>query len=284
MTSRDISHLRLLYQSLPNLGFIGVTLFFSLVVHPAFLFILLAGELGLLMLAQTAPVQRILRARAEKERNRDQERTENQILDGLPEHYRGDFLALKKLCGEIGNRTRELGSDRPLLDGIVEKLYSFRMEYIRMLRGHFLLSNRNYAEVEERLEEETERIEKALGTEQSAQVRMTMDQHLQILRQRITKTRQLADLVRLIEARLQVVGDSLQLIQDEVYSMTDVQGLSGVVDDLLVKIQMNEEVRSYYNDVLNDESPLLAGLGSTEPNGKTEFSRPPDRTNIERVP
>src|SRR5262249_54066371 len=149
---------------------------------------------------------------------------------------------------------------------------------------HFLLSNRNYVDIERRLEEEVERLENALGTEQSAQVRGTMDQHLQILRQRITKTRQLADVVRLIEARLQVVSDSLQLIQDEVYSMTDVQGLSGVVDDLLIKIQMNEEVRSYYNDVLNDQSTLLAGAGSTAVDvNQTELPKRPDRTDIERV-
>ena len=64
-------------------------------------------------------------------------------------------------------------------------------------------------------------------------------------------------LVRLIEGRLQVVSDSLQLIQDEVFSMTDVRGISDVVNDLLVKLEMNEQFRVYYTDVLKEGSPAL---------------------------
>jgi hypothetical protein len=75
--------------------------------------------------------------------------------------------------------------------------------------------------------------------------------------------RQLGELVRLIEARLRVVSDSLQLIQDEVYSMTDVRGISGVVDELLVKLQINDEFRSYYDEMLSEGSPALAGLDAT---------------------
>jgi hypothetical protein len=130
-----------------------------------------------------------------------------------------------------------------------------------MLRAHFLLSNRNYSAIEKQLDKERGRLEEAVEVEQSEQVRLTIDQHLQILRQRLAKARQLRELVRLIEARMHVVNDSLQLIQDEVYSLTDVQGISNVVDDLLVKLQMNEEFRTYYNDVLDAGSPALAGLG-----------------------
>lgn len=255
------SNIKAAYQSLPNLVFIGVTAFLSLAIHPAFLFILLAGELGVLMFANTPFMQKILRAQMERDKKRQQEKTENQILTALPQTYNSDFSSLKNLCADIESRTRELGSDQPLMEGILEKLYSLRLEYVRMLRAHFLLSNRNYSAIEKQLDSERERLEKAMSVEQSQQVRVTIDQHLQILRQRLTKARQLREVVRLIEARLQVVGDSLQLIQDEVYSMTDVRGISNVVDDLLVKLEMNEEFRAYYNDVINVGSPALASLG-----------------------
>jgi hypothetical protein len=183
----------------------------------------------------------------------------------LPDTYKTDFGALLQLCGEIERRANELETDRasrPLMAGVVEKLSSFRLEYIRMLRGHFLLGNRNYTEIEKRLAAELKRLEKAAAEERSQQVRTTLDQNSQILEQRITKARQLSELVRLIEARLRVVSDSLQLIQDEVYSMTDVRGVSDVVDELLVKLEMNEEFRSYYDDVLTEGSPALAALDS----------------------
>ncbi len=259
------NYIKSLYQSLPNLFFVGVMLLFSLVIHPAFLFLLAAGELSVLFLAQTAFVQRALRAGAERERKREQERIEKQILAGLPDSYKTDFGALQQLCGEIERRANELETDRasrPMLDGVIEKLSSFRLEYIRMLRGHFLLGNRNYSEIEKRLAAELKRLQKTASEERSEQVRTTLDQNGQILQQRITKARQLSELVRLIEARLRVVSDSLQLIQDEVYSMTDVRGVSDVVDELLVKLEMNDEFRSYYDDVLTEGSPALAALDS----------------------
>src|SRR5215813_10168183 len=262
MPVQDVTHIKALYQSIPNLIFIGAIAFLALAVHPAFLFLLLGGELGLLMLAQNAGVQRLLRAKVERERRKDQERSENQMLAAAPESYKRDFLALKDLCGEIETRTRELGPDQPLLQGIVEKLYGLRLEYVRMLRGHFLLANRDYSAIDKNLESELARLDVAIQNEQSEQVRSTISQRIQILKQRTSKAKQLGELVRLIEARLQVVSDSLQLIQDEVYSMTDVRGISGVVDDLLVKIEMNEEFRAYYSDVLREGTPALAGIGA----------------------
>jgi len=46
--------------------------------------------------------------------------------------------------------------------------------------------------------------------------------------------------------------------------MTDVHGVSVVVDQLLVKLEMNEELRSYYDDVIADGSSALAGLDSPQ--------------------
>jgi hypothetical protein len=271
------NYIKSVYQSLPNLFFVGVMILFSLVIHPAFLFLLLAGELSVLVLAQTTFVQRALRAGAERQRRREQDRIENQILGGLPETYKTDFRALQQLCGEIEKRAIELEPDqasRPLMDGVIEKLSSFRLEYIRMLRGHFLLGNRNYAEIEKRLEAELKRLERSSAEERSEQVRTTLDQNTQILRQRVTKARQLSELVRLIQARLRVVSDSLQLIQDEVYSMTDVRGVSGVVDELLVKLEMNDEFRSYYDDMLTEGNPALATLDSEIEPGAGPAKRP----------
>jgi hypothetical protein len=261
----ESNRIKALYQSLPNLFFIGVMALLSVVVHPGFLFLLVAGELSVLMLAQTPFVQKFMRSRAERLLKREQENTENQILAGLPKTYETDFLALRQLCREIENRAGELQKEKASgtsMEETLEKLSSFRLEYIRMLRGHYLLANRNYAKIHDQLVQELKRLEKEARSEQSKQVKSTLDQHIQILRQRTTKVEQLKELVRLIEARMRVVSDSLQLIQDEVYSMTDVRGISSVVDDLLVKLEINDEFRTYYDDMLNEGSHSLDRLDS----------------------
>jgi hypothetical protein len=172
-----------------------------------------------------------------------------------------------------------------MTEGLVDKLSSFRLEYVKMLRAHFLLANRNYKEMQRRIEGECKRAEEAIEAEQSPQVRATMGQNLKILRQRSAKLRQLDELVRLIEARLQVVRNSLQLIQDEVYSLTNVRGISDMVDNLLVNLELSDEFRTYYDDVLSDQSPMLSGLEmsgegmSLEPDFTPE---PPEELNKPR--
>jgi len=267
MPAQEINPVKALYQSFPNLFFIGVMIFLSLAISPAFLFILLAGELSVLMLAQTKFVRDRLRGRIEREWLKEQEKTEDQILAGLTEVYKKDFQAIRQLCRDIERHAGEVEKDRsskPLMEGVVEKLSSFRFEYIRMLRAHVLLANGNYKQIEHWLDQESRRIEKAVRDEPSEQVRTVMEQNLKVLGQRATKVRQINELVRVIEARLQVVRNSLQLIQDEVYSMTDVRGINNIVDELLVNLEINQEFRSYYNDMLSDSTSMLSELDSIE--------------------
>jgi hypothetical protein len=278
MPAYKIDDLKRIYQSLPNLVFVGLMLFISLAFHPAFLFLMLGGELGLLLISGTAPVQRILQSRAEQEARREQEKREGQILGGLPENYKADFRSLDELCREIEKRSGEAEPDSGaggLMKGVVDKLSGFRLEYLRMLRAHFLLANRNYEEIQHDLREQTKRIEAKSKLEASQSVRQALQQNLTLLGQRITKVQQLEELVRLIEARLQVVNSSLQLIRDEVDSMTDVRGISSAVDDLLVHLELNDELRGFYDETLKDDGPALAGLGIPELADTTESSRPP---------
>src|SRR5215468_5418354 len=280
-----IEDLKTLYQSLPNLVFVGVMAFISLAFNPAYLFLLLGGELGLLLISGSAPVQGMLRARAERERHEEQQRIEHQILAALPDHYRADFTSLDQLCAEIQRRAGEVEQDNSavaLMRGVVDKLSGFRLEYLRMLRAHYLLANRNYHEIQADLQEQSKGIEARTKTEASQQVRQALEQNLTLLSQRAAKVKQLEELVRLIEARLQVVNSSLQLIRDEVDSMTDAGGISTAVDELLVHLEMNDELRSFYDETLKDDRPALADLDLPELAATTGQStgdaiRKPDR-------
>jgi hypothetical protein len=267
MPAYKIDDLKKIYQSLPNLVFVGVMLFITLAFHPAFLFLMLGGELALLLISGTAPVQKLLEARRERERLEEQQRIESQILAAVPDNYKTEFRALDELCQEIEKRASEAEPDTgagALMKGVVDKLSGFRLEYLRMLRAHFLLANRNYKEIESDLQDQCKRIEAKSKLETSQAVRQALDQNLTLLNQRLAKVKQLEELVRLIEARLQTVNSSLQLIRDEVDSMTDVRGISGAVDDLLVHLEMNDELRSFYDETVGDGGPALTGLGIPE--------------------
>ena len=141
-----------------------------------------------------------------------------------------------------------------MLADVVAKLSSFRYEYARMLRARHLLSTRNYRQLQNALAQQIEQAEAALEREEARQVRYALTQNLSILRQRLARIKRLDELVRLLDARLQVIKNSLGLIQDEVYTFTDVAGIQGLVDNLLINLSISDEFRTEYEDVLNIES------------------------------
>jgi hypothetical protein len=261
MADEDINYTKEVLASNYNLGFIGVLLFLMIVVNfMGFLPLLLAGEIGALLIANNSRVQRIIRARKNREKKLEAQEVEATIIKSLPNSYQSDYQSLGRLCEEIERRAGELGDAgaNTLLSGMIEKLSLFRYNYARMLRAHHSLSTRNYRNIEMGLNREIERVEKLVDGERSTQVRRAQEQNLSVLKQRLERVRKLDELVRLLEARLQVTRNSLGLIQDEVYSFTDVAGISSLVDNMLTNLSLSDEFRTAYEDFLNDEESPAA--------------------------
>jgi hypothetical protein len=253
MADEEINYVKEVLKTDINLTFIGVMSFLMLVVNFwGFLPLLVAGEIGAAFVAQNPRVQRIIRSRKNKDKKLETEDAEKSIVQALPPNYQNEFNSVRNLCEEIEGRANELGDagSMALLSGVIEKLSGFRYEYARMLRAHHLLSHRNYRNLENMLNNEILRAEKNLKSEQSEQVRHALTQNLNILNKRLARIQKLDELVRLLEARLQVIRNSLSLIQDEVYTFTNVAGISDLVDNLLTNLSISDEFRSTYEDVL----------------------------------
>ena len=270
MANDEINYTKEVLSSNINLIFIGVMVFLMLVVNFfGFLPLLIAGEIGALFIAQMPRIQRLIRSQLNKDKKIEIEDNENTMVKALPTAYQNDFASVKRLCEEIERRTTEIGNDlggkgnNMMLTGIVEKLSAFRFDYARMLRAHHLLSNRNYRNITTGLESEIKRAETAVEREKSQQVKNALAQNLHILKQRLSRVSKLDELVRLLEVRLQVVRNSLSLIQDEVYTFTDVAGISGLVDNLLTNLSISDEFRTAYEEVLNTEDTSY-GLAALE--------------------
>lgn len=279
--SDEINYTKEVLSSNVNLIFIGVMVFLMLVVNFfGFLPLLMAGEIAALFIAQMPRVQRLIRSQLNKDKKVEIEDSENAIVKALPPTYQKDFAAVKGLCEEIERRTSEISNDpsgkgnNMMLTGIVEKLSAFRFDYARMLRAHHLLSNRNYRNIASGLESEIKRAEAAVEREKSQQVKNALAQNLHILKQRLSRVSKLDELVRLLEIRLQVVCNSLSLIQDEVYTFTDVAGISGLVDNLLTNLSISDEFRTAYEEVLHaeDTSYGLAALEDETTNALPEMT------------
>jgi hypothetical protein len=285
MADDEINYTKEVLRSDLNLGFIGVMAFLMLAINFwGFLPLLLAGEIGALFIAQHPRIQRLIRSRKNKNQKLEIEEAETIIIRALPVNYQNDFQSVRRLCEEIERRSGELldeagqAGTNVMLSGIVEKLSAFRHDYARMLRAHHLLSTRNYRNIQVGLENDIRRAEKAVDQEESQQVRHALVQNLHILKQRLARITKLDELVRLLEVRLQVVRNSLGLIQDEVYTFTDIAGISGLVDHLLTNLSMSDEFRSAYEDVLNAEASAL-GLDALEASAPAPEGALPDASS-----
>jgi hypothetical protein len=287
MAEEEINYVKEVFKSDINLAFIGLMAFLMIVVNFwAFLPLLAAGEIATLFIAQNSRVQRIIRARKNKDQKMEVEDSEKNIVTSLPMNYQQDFHQVRTLCEEIEKRSNELvdPGGNMMLSGIVEKLSSFRLEYAKMLRAHHLLSSRNYRNLQTMLGNEISKAEKAFEREQSPQVRQALSQNLNILQKRLARIQKLDELVRLLEARLAVVRNSLSLIQDEVYTFTNVAGISDLVDNLLDNLSISDEFRSAYEDVLVTKADNISVLESSPEEHRDYEAGAPDSTDEPRRP
>ncbi len=238
-----------------NLGFVGVMIFLMLVVNfIGFGALLLAGEIFAIVLAQIEPIQRYYRLKQQIEGQENLAEKSSEIAKQLPPQYSQDFLSVEQICNDIEQKFQ--GSDASnnfLLKELITKLGSFRFEYARMLNAHYLTSTKDVNRLTNRLQSELQNNVNLLQAEKNAKVQEALKQNARILKQRLTRALQMSDLQRLLEARLAVVKNSLNLLHDEVTTTGSPEDMSSAVNNLLLTLDIDEELKATYEDVLNDD-------------------------------
>ncbi len=257
-----------------NLAFVGIMLFLMLVVNfIGFGALLLAGQIFALILAQIEPIQRYFRLRQQIEGQENLAEKSVEIAQKLPPQYSQDFISVEQICNEIEQKFQGSdASDNFLLKDLITKLGSFRFEYARMLNAHYLTSTKDVNRLTKRLQEELQNNVNLLQIEKNSKVQEALKQNARILKQRLTRALQMSDLQRLLEARLAVVKNSLNLLHDEVTTTGNPEDMSSAVNNLLMTLDIDEELKATYEDVLSDEDiPIpLPDLQPVNPNLQRE--------------
>jgi hypothetical protein len=265
-----------------NLGFVGIMIFLMLVsgFFLGFGALLLAGEIFAVILAQIPAVQQYYRLQQQIEGQENLAEKSREIAAKLPPQYSQDFRSVEQICDDIENKFQGSdASDNFLLKDLITKLGSFRFEYARMLNAHYLTSTKDVNRLTNRLQSELQNNVNLLQNEKNAKVQEALKQNARILKQRLTRALQMSDLQRLLEARLAVVKNSLNLLHDEVTTTGNPSDMSSAVNNLLLTLNIDEELKATYEDVLNDddiEIPL--------PNSQTDNQNQRQRQgNLRRI-
>jgi hypothetical protein len=239
-----------------NLAFVGIMLFLMLVVNfIGFGALLLAGEVFAIILAQIPAVQQYYRLKQQIEGQENLVEKSREIAQKLPPQYSQDFLSVEQICDDIEHKFQSSDANNNfLLKDLITKLGSFRFEYARMLNAHFLTTTKDVTRLTTRLQGELQNNVNLLQAEKNAKVQEALKQNARILKQRLTRALQMHDLQRLLEARLAVVKNSLNLLHDEVTTTGSPADMSSAVNNLLLTLNIDEELKATYEDVLSDDN------------------------------
>jgi hypothetical protein len=261
----NINYVKEVLKSQYNLGFIGIMIFLSIIfANPlGFAALILFGQIGAVLLSQIPGIQTLIQRKYLIDSKLNLKEKEEEIFLSLPSHYQKDFKSVEDLCAEIESRWQMTGknSDNVFLSDLITKLGSFRFEYARMLQAHNLTASRDFGSLIEKLKIELDQNQKTFEQERSPKIRAVLEQNIRIIKQRLQKATQLQELLRLLGVRLTVVKNSLKLLQDEVYTSTTPENISGAVDNLLLTLDIDEELRSTYEDILS--SPMVERTAET---------------------
>jgi hypothetical protein len=265
-----------------NLGFVGIMLFLMLVVNfIGFGSLLLAGEVFAIILAQIEPIQRYYRLKQQIDGQENLAESSREIAQKLPPQYSQDFQSVEQICSDIEQKFQGSdASDNFLLKDLITKLGSFRFEYARMLNAHFLTSTKDVNRLTNRLQSELQNNVNLLQTEKNSKIQEALKQNARILKQRLTRALQMSDLQRLLEARLAVVKNSLNLLHDEVTTTGNPEDMSSAVNNLLMTLNIDEELKATYEDVLNDDDLQIPLPAANQQNPNLQAQR---QSNLRRV-
>jgi hypothetical protein len=283
MALEEPNYVKEVLKSQWNLAFIGIM--FLLMVFSGFFLafgaLMLAGEIFALIIAQLPQVQHYYRLKQQIDGQEDLAEKSREIAQKLPPQYSQDFLGVEQICDDIEAKFQDSdASDNFLLRDLITKLGSFRFEYARMLNAHFITSTKDVNRLTNRLQSELQNNVNLLQNEKNKKIQEALKQNARILKQRLTRALQMSDLQRLLEARLAVVKNSLNLLHDEVTTAGNPKDMSSAVNNLLLTLNIDEELKATYEDVLNDDDLQIPLPAVNQQNPNIQAQR---QSNIRRV-
>lgn len=284
MPEQEPNYVKEVLSSQWNLAFIGMMFLLMVIVNfIGFGALLVAGEVAAVLIAQHPLVQHWIKFRSQIAGQENLAKKEKELVLGLPPNYQQDFATVEQLCQEIQQKWQSdatLASDNYLLKDLIDKLGSFRYEYARMLQAYYTTANRDIGGLTTRLQRELQSNETALENEKSPKVRDVLAQNVRIIKQRLQRTSQLNDLLRLLSARLSVVKNSLSLLQDEIFTVSNPENVSSAVDNLLLTLNIDDELKATYEDVLSSKAEAPNPLAAAQQPPNVQQKR---QTNLRRV-
>jgi len=263
--NKDINYAKEVFTSIPNYVFLALILFLMITWNFWGFFMLgIAGEITAFLLSFTSYVQRIIYLKEHKNNLEGLREAEKAIIEGLKHtEYEADFKSVQTLCDRIEKRAAEVDGGQGTMASILEKLTTFRYEYARRLRMHWLLSATDRESDVKSLNEALKEAEQSLRAETSPRAKQSWQQTIDILKKRIGKASKVGSRIREVEGQLRVVKNLLGLLYDDIRTSTELSDMSAMVDNLIVNLEISEELRDEYEELETSPEAMKLPIKAT---------------------
>jgi len=259
---KQINYIREAFRTPWNFGLLSVLLVLGSLIrfHPYFLLFSAAVELGTLAaIASNKRFRRAIRARYGALPVMPDFSELDQLKKTLDDDHLTQFRKFEEICRQIKQNADIIDEPRSSLLGVaLSKLEQFGASFLRMLVSH-----QNYVKYlsqidRERIVQEITRIDRDIEG-RSGRVAELKQKNRDILSQRLERIEKARENREVVEAELDVMINTINLLRDQTISITDPQGISLQIDTVLENMrdtdELVREIDSFMTGSLNRALP-----------------------------
>lgn len=245
MSDKPINYFAEAFKTPWNFGIVGVLIALGSILkfHPYFLVFSFALEIGALsLIASNKRFQRVIRARRNIPLAMPDFSELDQLRKTLDEDHLASFRKFEEICRQIQQNADIVDEPRStLLGGAIGKLEQFGTTFLRMLASH-----QNYVRYlsqvdRDRIVQEMTRIERDIDGKTGRVIELKQ-KNREILAQRLDRIEKARENREIVEAELEVMINTLNLLRDQTISITDPQGISIQIDTVLETMRDTDEL------------------------------------------
>lgn len=273
MTEDKISYFKEAFYTAWNygvLGVLGLLAFFmrSPILFLYFLLFATAVELGTLYtISQNPRFRRAVRSRL----NAGLELPDPLDIEKLKSYLEGDQLQsanrFADICRQIRTNAEIVESPRSALMGVsLSRLDNMIYTYFQMLLTHQNYSRYLSSVDRDRIVRQIAALEREIEA-RNDRVAQLKKKNREILQQRLERIDKARENIEVVEAELEVMLNTVQLLKDQTVSISDPQGISQQIDAVLENMKDAEALVQEMDSFIHQEAVL---------DSSPDFEEPPD--------
>jgi hypothetical protein len=215
-----------------------------------------AEALWMVLGADSGPFRRWVERQESKERQQELAEKTAKALGALDQDYVDRFDALRGLADRIAELAKENPSlGTRLVQGEMDKLGQLLFAWLEMAVLHERYAGYLEEHTLREIQRDIDRCERALADEDSAEVKASLRQNLELARKRLRQHERIEANHRLLSVKMDTLEKSFKYLQTHIIGIGKGEELTSELDGLIIGVEAVEEM-TRESDALLGSAPI----------------------------